>query len=98
MESERSERLAHRIRLLERVHRPLAILVGLLVGGSVLWRFDDSETMLANYGVTLAVALGAATWLLISMVLIGVLAIFETTHRRIVSATTIPRATLRSRK
>jgi hypothetical protein len=98
VESERSEQLARRIRTLERVHRPLAILVGMLVGGSVLWKFDDSETMLANYGVTLAVALGAATWLLISMVLIGVLAIFETRHHRIVSTTPLPQATLVTRK
>ena len=94
MESERSEQLARRIRSLERAHRPAAILVGSLVGAAVLWRFDDSETMLANYGVTLAIALGAATWLLVSMVLVGVLAIFETTHHRILRTTPIPQATL----
>ena len=98
MESERSDKLARRIRVLDRLHRPIAILLAMLAGGSVVGRFDNSETILADYGVALAVALGALTWLIVSLILVGMLAIFETRLHRIVCSDQLPQATLLSRK
>jgi hypothetical protein len=95
---DRSERLAYRIRFLEHMHRPLAIALGLFVGWLVLGNFDQSEAVLANYGVMLALALGAATWLIGSMVLVGVIAILETSHHRLVSSMVLPPAILCRRR
>jgi hypothetical protein len=91
VESERSDKLARRIRTVERVRRPLAILIGLAVGLSVFWEFD-SETALQDYGMMLSIVLGIATWWIGEIIFAGVLAVFETDHHRTVRSEVLPRA------
>ena len=98
MESERSDRLALRVRILARVRRPAAIVTAVLVGLSIIGSFDAVQSELRDYAILLAIPLGTATWWLTEVVFGAVMAVIETTHHRLVASSVLPVATLRRRR
>ena len=94
MESERSDRLAWRVRILDRVRRPAAIAIAILVGIAIVAAFNAVQAELADYAILLAIPLGTATWWLTEVVFGAVIAVIETKQHRLVRTHEIPQATL----
>ena len=98
MESERSDRLARRVRVLDRVRRPAAIAAAVLIGLAIVGAFEDVQSELRDYAILLAIPLGTATWWLTEVVFGAVIAVIETTHHRLVTTLVLPQARLRRRR